>query len=363
MGENTGIQWANHTFNPWIGCTKVSEACHHCYAESEADHRFGLVKWGPAGHRHKTAAANWRKPIQWDKRAAKLGIRYRVFCASWADVFEDNDELLEWRAELMALIEATPNLDWLLLTKRPEAVATLINAATSQNHNAWLRANPHVWVGTSIETQKRLEERMPHLLELECRKFLSLEPLLEPVNLTGWAYRFEGALWQPGNYSDPLSAEMVAMVDEVIIGGESGQFARGTLHPAWVDNIRKRCQEAGVPFMFKQWGEWVPWVFWGPQTGWICSANGGHKSAGELSAATIDSDPAWQWGERHGLYQEIAYQWVGKKVAGRKLDGHYYDGVMGLPEWQEYAKIDEADKAAHKAAKEARLARIKGEGL
>lgn len=120
--ENTKIEWADHTFNPWIGCTKVSDGCKHCYAEHLMDTRLGRVKWGPQGIRQRTSAAYWRYPLKWNKRLEGTGRRERVFCASLADVFEDRPELEEWRQDLYHLISETPNLDWLLLTKRPENV-------------------------------------------------------------------------------------------------------------------------------------------------------------------------------------------------------------------------------------------------
>jgi protein gp37 len=126
MGENSKIEWTDHTFNPWIGCTKVSDGCKHCYAEALMDKRYGRVKWGPQGTRQRTSADNWRKPLQWNKQAVKEDKHYRVFCSSLADVFEDNPQLTEWRADLFNLIAETPNLDWLLLTKRPENINRMV---------------------------------------------------------------------------------------------------------------------------------------------------------------------------------------------------------------------------------------------
>ena len=104
MGGNSKIEWTDNTFNPWIGCTKVSDGCKHCYAEALMDKRYGRVQWGPQGTRQRTSADNWRKPIQWNKQATKEGKRYRVFCSSLADVFEDRTELEPWRADLFSLI-------------------------------------------------------------------------------------------------------------------------------------------------------------------------------------------------------------------------------------------------------------------
>ena len=120
MGDNTKIEWAHHTFNPWVGCTKVSPACDNCYAEGWAK-RSGMVQWGPHAERRRTSEGNWRQPLKWNAEAERLGVRYRVFCSSLADVF-DNAVPVQWRIELMKLICETRHLDWLLLTKRPQNV-------------------------------------------------------------------------------------------------------------------------------------------------------------------------------------------------------------------------------------------------
>lgn len=124
MGENSTIEWTDHTFNPWVGCQKVSPGCDHCYAEGWSK-RSGMVQWGPHGERKRTSEANWRKPIKWAKAVGPGDKRPRVFCASLADVF-DNRVPTQWRAELFNLIESTPGLDWLLLTKRPENIRKML---------------------------------------------------------------------------------------------------------------------------------------------------------------------------------------------------------------------------------------------
>lgn len=272
MGENTKIEWAHHTFNPWMGCTKVSAGCKNCYAEQQMDKHYKKVQWGPSGKRLRTSKENWRKPIQWNKRAKESGIRYRVFCASLADVFEDKPdqpEMDDWRADLMRLISATPNLDWLLLTKRPENVVAKINKAIkliSSDDNAadlmvamewlgWVKhgatyALPNVWIGTSVEDQEQADRRIPELLKIPAKvRFLSMEPLLSPVNLG-----FFGTV--PNDIS--VSYRHVReMIHWVIVGGESGTNAR-PMHPDWVRSIRDQCVDAGTPFLFKQWGEFAP---------------------------------------------------------------------------------------------------------
>jgi len=238
MADNTEISWADATFNPWVGCTKVSPACDHCYAEGWAK-RSGLVEWG--NHpRRRTSAANWRQPLKWNREAEATGVRKRVFCASLADVF-DNQVPAEWRADLWRLIDETPNLDWLLLTKRPQNAAKMIEASrravlsagVDSRHVMW--PWPNVWVGTTVENQEEADRRIPHLLAVPAaRRFLSCEPLLGPIDL------------------GPRPT-----LDWVIAGGESGPGARPA-HPTWFRSLRDQCQTAGVAFHFKQWGEHAP---------------------------------------------------------------------------------------------------------
>ena len=139
MGDTTKIEWADMTFNPWIGCTRVSPACDHCYAADMMDTRYGRVKWGAGEPRSRTSDANWRKPIQWDKTAKKAGARPFVFCSSLADVL-DNEVDPKWRADLFDLIRATPNLVWLLLTKRIGNVEKMVGHYDNWPANAALGA-------------------------------------------------------------------------------------------------------------------------------------------------------------------------------------------------------------------------------
>jgi protein gp37 len=104
MAENTKIEWAHHTFNPWIGCAKVSPGCDHCYAEADFSTRRTVVQWGAGQPRKRTAPSTWAQPLRWNAEAERLGVRYRVFCASLADVF-DNEVPVQWRRDLLDLIE------------------------------------------------------------------------------------------------------------------------------------------------------------------------------------------------------------------------------------------------------------------
>ncbi len=227
MARDSPIEWTSHTFNPWWGCTKVSPACDHCYAEVWA-RRTGHHVWGAGVHRRQLSDNYWDQPLRWDRAAEATGRRARVFCASMADVFEWRPDLDALRDRLWCLVERTPNLDWLLLTKRPELARRL---------TPWRAAWPsNVWLGTTVENQHFADQRIRHLLCVPCRyRFLSCEPLLGFVDLS----RCLDALhW-------------------VIAGGESGARARPT-HPDWIRRLRDQCSGAGVAFHFKQWGNWHP---------------------------------------------------------------------------------------------------------
>jgi protein gp37 len=229
MGENSKIEWTDHTFNPWVGCAKVSPGCDRCYAEGWAK-RSGLVQWGPHGERRRTSAANWNKPRRWAKEARRTGKRPRVFCASLADVW-DNQVPQAWRQDLFNLIGATPELDWLLLTKRPENIEKMLPGAIGAVGMAqwpW----PNVWLGTTCEDQKRFDHRWPILCEIPAAlRFISYEPAIGPLELA-WG----DLLPQPG---------------WLICGGESGHGAR-TMDLQWARDLRDECAELGLPFFFKQ---------------------------------------------------------------------------------------------------------------
>jgi protein gp37 len=292
MSENSKIEWTDHTFNPWIGCTKVSPGCDHCYAEARMDNRLHVVNWGAGQPRKRTSAENWREPIKWNARkfyecscgwrghevstegtSLTAGLpscpvcdridikdaRQRVFCASLADVF-DNEVPPEWRRDLFALIAATPNLDWLLLTKR-------IGNAVRMLPPDWGDGYPNAWLGISVVNQEEADRDIPKLLRVPAPvRFLSMEPLLGPVSLSAFDHDFfEGwsvepvCCGRPGyeccGYPEPVQVP-TPCIDWVIVGGESGPNAR-PMHPDWARSLRDQCAAAGTPFFFKQWGEWA----------------------------------------------------------------------------------------------------------
>ena len=263
MAEDSNISWTDNTFNPWLGCQRISPACGHCYAERLVTTRMSLPLWGPpkTTERHRTAVSNWRKPLAWNRKAQKEGHRLKVFCASLADVFEDAPQVAPWRADLFRMIEDTPALDWLLLTKRPEHMVRLAAEA------GWTGVWPgNVWAGTTVESQDYADERIPHLLSVPARvRFLSVEPLLSPVNLRDTPCNVTSLNGELDDYFDPLAGRGLELQDEgysegvyprlswVIVGGESGPGAR-PFDLEWARSIRDQCKATGTAFFMKQAG-------------------------------------------------------------------------------------------------------------
>lgn len=289
MAESTKIQWCDHTFNPWIGCSKVSPGCANCYAEAR-DQRFAKGKhWGKGAPRQRTSAANWKQPLHWARfslvcdhcgtaqrpdegcvdplcdRHHRIGSyhRPRVFCASLADWLDD-EVPIAWLADLLQLIHDTPNLDWLLLTKRPQNWSSRLRAILDDNWQknqpgrrvtgwfhewvaGWLHARSYqwripanIWIGTSVEDQKRADERIPELLSIPAKvRFLSVEPMLGPITF-------------PSGLRDQF-AHGLPKIHWVIFGGESGPNAR-RCNIDWIRNGIKQCRAAGIAPFVKQLG-------------------------------------------------------------------------------------------------------------
>lgn len=319
MAENTKIQWADHTFNPWRGCSKVSKGCANCYADDQAKLNPRLLGiWGPTGRRVVASDVMWKQPLKWDAYAdahqqwcsafsesPKDPPRPRVFCGSMCDIFEDWDgpvysihgqpiegmTLQDVRERLFRLIDATPNLDWLLLTKRPENIAKMMPtyAKTSPSENWFFdpeeqkrrgltHAGPYqstmtvsgvgvirdnVWIGTSVEDQETANARVPHLLKVPAKvRFLSMEPLLGPVTVTFVGCPKCGQSKQPylPNYVicrncgyEIKYPDELQRIQWVIVGGESGPKAR-PFHIEWCRSIIEQCRAADVPVFVKQMG-------------------------------------------------------------------------------------------------------------
>ena len=258
MAENSKIEWTHHTFNPWRGCTKVSAGCANCYAETmSARNPAVLGQWGPRGTRVIAAESYWRQPLKWDRHAAAAGERRRVFCASLADVFEGPETMpeSEWpkveaaRHRLFNLIEQTPNLDWLLLTKRPQNLESMLPWTSEHAGEYRERFWHNVWIGTSVENQATADERIPHLLKVPARvRFLSCEPLLGPVDLKLCSVAYH-------RWRETRESSHDRGIHWIIVGGESGAQAR-PMHPEWARSLRDQAQAAGVAYFHKQNGEW-----------------------------------------------------------------------------------------------------------
>jgi protein gp37 len=225
--ENSKIAWTDHTFNPWWGCVKVSDGCKNCYAATFSK-RTGQDIWGVDKPRRFFADKHWAEPLKWNKEAGLAGKRMRVFCASMADVFEYRSDLEEPRKRLFELMRITPNLDWLVLTKRPENIGFMMR------HFSYM---PNLWLGTTVERQNVASDRLEHLLENDTAiHFVSVEPQLEQIDLSIW-----------------LGQGMSKGLDWVISGGESGAGCR-PFDPDWARSLREQCKYNGVAFFMKQLG-------------------------------------------------------------------------------------------------------------
>ncbi|ACL58708.1 phage Gp37/Gp68 family protein [Methylobacterium nodulans] len=294
MAENSKIEWCHHTFNPWVGCTRISPACDHCYAEAWAKRTGQPHLW--TGERRRTSASNWQQPLKWDRAAAAAGERHRVFCASLADFF-DNQVPSRWRDDAWHLINQTPHLDWMLLTKRPQNIAKML-PGPAIGAPAWGEGWPNVWLGTTIEDRARLRN-LEALRAVPARvRFLSCEPLLEDlgqVDLTG--------------------------IHLVIVGGESGPGAR-PMHPDWARSLRDQCQTAGVAFHFKQHGHYAEVSPEDHHRDYIRAANG--KGPWPFDRV-VDRDGTVLPGDSMCIGTRVYMRPMGKKAAGRLLDGRTWD--------------------------------------
>jgi protein gp37 len=255
MGEQTNIEWCDHTFNPWRGCTKVSPGCTHCYAETLSLRNPGVLgKWGPNGVRAVASESYWRKAACWDAAAVRDGVRRRVFF-SLGDWLEDRADLIRPRRRFLDTICHTPALDWLLLTKRPELWESVLSKTLEEWVNSgdlarddfgyhqvwqWLNVDEkrdkgyplhNAWVGVSVEDRRYGLPRIERLREIPATlRFLSVEPLLQDLGFL----RLEEVDW-------------------VIIGGESGTSARPCdIH--WIRAVVRQCWFAGIPAFVKQLG-------------------------------------------------------------------------------------------------------------
>ena len=333
------IKWTNHTFSPWKGCTKVSAACDHCYAEQRMDKQYKMVKWGN-NPRQPMADSTWKQPLAWNRKAAKAGVRRRVFCASIADVFDNHKSIKqEWRDRLWALIRATPHLDWMLLTKRPQNIKKYLP-------DDWGDGYLNVWLGVTVENQTEANRRIPLLLKIPATlHFLSCEPLLGEVDLTKVQYH------KRKDFPDPVNClteqiggylfrdrRLANTIKWVIAGGESGSKARPS-HPDWFRSLRDQCAAANVPFHFKQWGVFAPITDdelpqnFGPECDdFICMCSNGFVGDLSIGSAFLHNPKHYpncfpNGQESDAVCNSVNMKCFGVKKTGRLLDGVLHDAV------------------------------------
>jgi protein gp37 len=329
MTDHTNIEWCDATVNWWVGCTQISPACDHCYAKRIAAPFWGQ-KWGPGVPLQRfEGALETLKAL--DRKAQRLGRPLVVFHNSVSDMF-DKDAPDEWRMDAFQGMADTPNLIHLVLTKRIGNVRPY----TQRDGLAFdLIGDGRVRLGITVCNQEEADRDIPKLLAVPAaQRFLSLEPLLGPVDLRDPP----NDIGEPRySYLDQELRDQGNGIDWVIVGGESGPGAR-PMHPDWARSLRDQCQAAGVPFLFKQWGEWLPGQNefheqassksaahhqdgrWGPTDTKVNDRNyvtwnpSGDMRMGSLIDALIDYR-VHAWAER-----------VGKKASGRLLDGVEHNG-------------------------------------
>lgn len=223
MGRESRIEWTDHTWSPWWGCSKVSRGCKHCYAESLSK-RMGFQIWGQDAERKHLSSKHWEQPFRWSEEAGRLGIQYKVF-PSMCDPFEARADLDPLRRRFFELIRYTPNLQWLLVTKRPEQLIEYPG----------LPPNAHLLATVEGNTVKnRIFNLRQYRNYGESRILgLSIEPLTEPLD---------------------LSLSDLRGIDWAIVGGETGHHSERMLG-RWVQSIFIATRKANTRFLFKQWGD------------------------------------------------------------------------------------------------------------
>lgn len=322
----TKISWCDETINPIVGCSKISDGCQNCYAEKMALRlaAMGLSQYERVVHQGGALLRGWNgttdfveselcKPHKWKKPRS-------IFIGSMGDVFH-NTANIRWILDVLDMVYGCPQHTFIMLTKRPENMKLVIDACVEGNGIL-----PNLVLGVSVENQETADQRIPVLLQIPAaRRFISLEPMLGPVDLTQFitnsapkALNMLSRFYGPNGF-DPTGTQIevsrivpaIIKLSGVILGGESGLNAR-PMHPDWVCSVRDQCKAAGVPFMFKQWGEWLtnPHEHGYSNLGTlVLSGKKSHKWPGEPFI-----DPA-------GLHYSGIANMVGSKLAGRLLDG------------------------------------------
>lgn len=329
MGDNSHIEWTEATWNPVTGCTKVSEGCRNCYIVRTPPFRMAGRTWSGDGDIGSTTGVQLHldrldQPLRWARPRL-------VFVNSLSDLFHQ-DVPDEFIAEVFAVMAMSPQHTFQILTKRPARMRALLASFELVVIDAMLRRGAdvfapiplsNVWLGVSVEDQAAADQRIPQLLETPAAvRFLSCEPLLGPVDLETHlrnrvtASGIEGV---PG--IDRFHVEPPG-IHWVIVGGESGPDAR-PMHPTWARSLRAQCEPAGVAFFFKQWGEWAP-------------VAGPNRESDLIACVSGYSYPLTQphhhpctpgVPDSGGTPSEAVMRRVGKKAAGRELDGRTWDDM------------------------------------
>lgn len=327
MSEKSSIEWTDATWNPVLGCSHVSAGCDNCYAAREASGRLknhplyeSLAVDGKFTGKVRLVPERLEQPLKWKRPR-------RIFVNSMSDLFHD-DVADQFIAKVFAVMGSAGQHQFQVLTKRPGRMASLVGSerfgdlvddakveldeewdimhdrALSWQLGPWPLGN--VWLGTSVETQKWADVRIPKLLETPAAvRFLSCEPLLGPIDLGDYLARMEF------ERDDGHAAIYRSALRWVLVGGESGPNAR-PMHPDWARALRDQCVDAGVPFLFKQNGEWV-----GNETRTVW---------GNEPLAFVDADGSWRPAETAlPAPGSVLVRRVGKHVAGRELDGRTWD--------------------------------------
>ena len=367
MAEKSSIEWTEATWNPITGCTLVSDGCRHCYAARLAATRLkhqpsrrGLARLNAAGEAKFTGEVRFNEdwldqPLRWKRPRM-------IFVCAHGDLFHESVPD-EWIDRIFAVMALAPQHTFQVLTKRAKRMREYVSARYSQPVSPLVgempgraeRGNPggdvarpsamapgvprsesqtvgfqppsatachpNVWLGVSAEDQATADERIPDLLATPAAiRYVSAEPLLGPIDFCATSATM------PAENHPWLNGPILQGIDQIIVGGESGDKAR-PMHPDWARSIRDQCAAADVAFFFKQWGEWLPWE---PEHDpcWV-SQNRRSEDRHILFPADSENAPDWDdglWAVGNGECH-AAFQRVGKKTAGRLLDGVVHNGM------------------------------------
>jgi protein gp37 len=326
VSDKTGIEWTDATWNPVTGCTKVSPGCDNCYAETFAERWRGTPgHYFEGGFDVQLRPAKLDLPLRWQRPR-------RIFVNSMSDLFHA-EVSVDFIADVFAVMALATQHTFQLLTKRHARMRSLLGSVDFERKVAqattkyrkwgpssweatWQWPLPNLWLGVSVENQQWADVRVPALLDTPAAvHWLSCEPLLGPVDLTSIKDQYPNALW---DYDAPGTTSL----GWVVAGGESGRGVR-PMHSDWVRALRDQCAEFAVPFLFKQWGSWVPYEmdtqppFWNGQDGCVVD---GHTLPADLS----DCEPTHGWWAPD-LESDVIYRHVSKKADFRTLDGRTWD--------------------------------------